>query len=135
MRSTSVCVSASIAAFFAACLLLQAEIELNHKWDLIIESVADDNVLNRRMYSVVDDNRELYLGLESQHVQACSLLLNQLAPAGAAASCCADAGRDELAREAAVVARLPVCGAVPPQRLAAAAACGAGEVLLRPLLP
>jgi hypothetical protein len=80
------------------------------------------------MCDVISDSDTLFEGLKSQRKQAHELLLKQLAAAGAAASSCADAGRDELAREVAIVGRLQVCGALPPQRLAAAA-CGAGEVL------
>ncbi|WIA39485.1 hypothetical protein OEZ86_005583 [Tetradesmus obliquus] len=106
-----------------ACI--QAEAHLQEKWDLIKAAVREDAELNDLLYRVAADNMELYAGLHSQRDQARSLLLEQLAPTAAAASRSADAGRDELAREAGVVARLPVCGALPPQRLGAAAG-GAG---------
>lgn len=100
---------------------------MQEKWDLIKAAVREDAELNDLLYRVAADNMELYAGLHSQRDQARSLLLEQLAPTAAAASRSADAGRDELAREAGVVARLPVCGALPPQRLGAAAG-GAGEL-------
>jgi hypothetical protein len=101
---------------------------LQEKWDLIKAAVQEDAELNNLLYRVAADNMELYGGLHSQREQARSLLVDQLAPVGAAASRSADAGRDELAREAGVVARLPVCGALPPQKLGAAAG-GSGESL------
>jgi hypothetical protein len=115
------------AAHLPALLLLQAEAHLQEKWDLIKAAVQEDAELNNLLYRIAADNMELYGGLHSQREQARSLLLEQLAPTGAAASRSADAGRDEVAREAGVVARLPVCGALPPQKLGAAAG-GSGEL-------
>jgi hypothetical protein len=112
-------------------LLLQEEARTQLLWDDIKAAYFDDGELNKLMHNVLFDNSQLFEGLESQHKQALQLLHAQLAPAAAAASRCAGAGRDEVAREAAIVARLPVCGALPPQRLAAAAAAGgAGEEAL-----
>jgi hypothetical protein len=111
-------------------LLLQEEARTLLLWDHIEAAYFGDRELNNLMNNVLFDNSKLFEGLESQHKQAHILLHEQLAPAAAAASRCAGAGRDEIAREAAIVARLPVCGALPPQRLAAAAAGGAGEEAL-----
>ncbi|KAF8055094.1 SYT1 [Scenedesmus sp. PABB004] len=100
-----------------ACL--QAEAQLQEKWARIEAAVATDQALNRLLWGVASHNMSLFAALCGQQDGVLDLLRAQLAPAGGAAAAAAAAGRDELAREAGVVARLPVAALAPPRRLAA----------------